>query len=259
MIKGMKNVSVKLLAVLIMALIYGPAMSQYKVSMSSGILSFEEINEVSVEGYEGSEVIFETGGNYKIPERAKGLKPLNAMGLTDNTGIGLATKKEGNTLTVYQVTRNNDAKYTVKVPKGIMVKYNNSSIHGDDFMAKNISNEMDIKTYGGDIHLMDITGPVTANSVHGDIDVRFSDLNQKLPSSVASVHGDVDVAFPSSAKANMSIGTNWGEVYSDLDIDVESKDGMKVYGAKKIDGKIGGGGVGISITSTHGNVYLRKR
>lgn len=235
------------------------AQQTHKIAQNDGVIAFEEINSISVEAYDGNEIILEPSSSYKIPERAKGLKPINAMGLTDNTGIGLSTKKEGNTTFVYQVARNQDAKYTVKVPKGVMVKYKNSSIHGDDFYAKNIITEMEIKTHGGDIKLSNITGPVTANTVHGNIELSFTNLNQKLPSSIASVHGDVDVAFPSAAKAALSIGTNWGEVYSDLDLEVENQDGMKVYGAKKIKGTLNGGGVNISVSSTHGNVYLRKQ
>jgi len=256
----MKKMTIKALGLLLIVMANLPAAAQqHKIAMSTGIVEFSEINEVHVEGYDGNEIIIEPSDNYKLPERAKGLKPINALGLTDNTGIGLSTTKEGNTLKVYQVTRNNDAKYTVKVPKGVMVKYHNSSIHGSDFYAKNISNELEVKTHGGDIRLVEVTGPLTASAVHGDIDVTFGNLNQKLPSSIASVHGDVDVAFPTDAKSNLSIATNWGEVYSDLDITVETKDGMKMYGAKKINGALNGGGVAMSVSSTHGNVYLRKR
>ncbi|MCG8387819.1 MAG: DUF4097 domain-containing protein [Cytophagales bacterium] len=234
--------------------------AQHKIAMSSGIIEFKELMEVEVQGYDGNEVILETSGNYKIPERAKGLRPVNGLGLVDNTGIGLAVKEEAKGhQVVYQVSRNSDAKYLAKVPKGVVVKYVNSSIHGDDFRARNISNEIEVKTHGGDIKLTDVTGPLSANSVHGDIEVVFTSVTQKLPSSIASVHGDVDVAIPTATKADLSIATTWGEVYSDLDIKVETSNGMKVYGAKRINGKLNSGGVGMSVSSTHGNVYLRKK
>ncbi len=237
-----------------------PGQAQHKIAMSSGILEFKELMELEVEGYDGNEVILETADNYRIPERAKGLRPVNGMGLVDNTGIGLAVQEEsGDYRVVYQVARNSDAKYKVRVPKGVKLKYVNSSIHGDDFYAKNISTEIEVKTHGGDIRLTDVTGPVAANSVHGDIDVIFTSVTQELPSSIASVHGDVDIAVPASTNANLTIKTSWGEVYSDMDIKVDSPDGMRVYGAKKINGKLNSGGVALSISSTHGNVYLRKK
>ena len=234
--------------------------AQHKIAMSSGIIEFKELMEVEVEGYDGNEVILEFSGNYKIPERAKGLRPVNALGLVDNTGIGLAVQEEAQgRQVIYQVSRNSDAKYRAKVPKGVVVKYVNSSVHGDDFHARNISNEIEVKTHGGDIRLTDVTGPISVNSVHGDIEVIFTSVTQELPSSIASVHGDVDVAVPSATNANLSIATSWGEVYSDLEIKVETSNGMKAYGAKKINGKLNNGGVGMSVSSTHGNVYLRKK
>jgi len=257
----MKKLTIKTLvafALLVSSMAYG---QEHKIAMSSGVLSFEEINQVTVTAYDGNEVIIKTAGNYKIPERAKGLKPINALGLTDNTGIGLSTKKDGNATIVRQVaSKNRDAHYMVQVPKGVMVSYKNSSIHGDDFKAVGVSNELEVSTHGGDIKFVDVTGPITANTVHGDIEVSFSNLNQELPSSFAAVHGDVDIALPQGAKSDLSIATNWGEVYSDLDIDVAANgNGMKSYGSNKINGTVGGGGVKMSVSSTHGNVYLRKR
>ncbi|MEM6524256.1 MAG: DUF4097 family beta strand repeat-containing protein [Bacteroidota bacterium] len=250
----------KTVLIILAAFVTLPGFAQHKITMSSGVIEFREIMEIEVEGYDGNEVILGTSSDYKIPERAKGLRPVNGMGLKDNTGVGLAVEDESSDhKVIYQVSRNSDAKYKVKVPKGVIVKYINSSIHGEDFLAKNISNEIEVKTHGGNIKLQDVTGPLSANSVHGDIEVTFTSVNQKLPVSVASVHGDVDVAVPGGTDADLSIKTSWGEVYSDLDIKVERHDGMKVYGAKKIEGKLNAGGVDMAISSTHGNVYLRKK
>lgn len=247
------------LTLILVVLVSLPGLTQHKIAMNSGIIEFREIMDLEVEGYNGKEVILETASDYKIPERAKGLRPVNGLGLKDNTGVGLAVQDESSDhKVVYQVSRNSDAKYKVRVPEGVLVKYTNSSIHGDDFLARNISSEIDVKTHGGDIRLHNVTGPLSANSVHGDIEVIFTSVDQKLPISVASVHGDVDVAVPGGTNADLRIRTSWGEVYSDLDIKVERQDGMKVYGAKNIEGKLNSGGVAMAVSSTHGNVYLRK-
>lgn len=235
------------------------AQLQHKIDMKSGILEFSELMEVYVEGYDGNEVIMKAGNGFKIPERAKGLRPINGMGLIDNTGIGLAVKNEGGVTVVQQVARNSDAKYMVKVPKGVKIRYKNSSIHGDDFYAKNIGSEIEVKTHGGSIRLEGVTGPVSASSVHGDIDVVFSNLNSDLPSSIVTTHGDLDISINKNTKADLTISTQWGEVYSDLDIKIPSPTDLKVYGAKRIIGNINGGGVGLTLSSTHGNVYLRGK
>ena len=252
----MKKLMMTALALVVLS---GTAFSQYKKAMKSGTLNILEVNDVTVEGYEGSELIIETNKHFKIPERAKGLKPLNGMGLTDNTDIGLAVTEEGDMLIVQQVSRNQDAQYVIKVPKGVMVRYTNSSIHGDDFRASDIANEMEVQTNGGDIKLINVTGPVSLSSVHGDIEVIFEKLAEKLPSSIASVHGDVDVSLAASTNANMKIKTTWGEVYTDMDIKVNQTSDMKVYGAKSINGTLNAGGVNLAVSSTHGSVYLRKK
>mgnify|MGYP001795160904 CR=1 FL=1 len=250
----------KSLMVLLMVSVTTIGFTQHKIAMSSGVIEFHELMNVEVEGYNGNEIILETASSYKIPERAKGLRPVNSLGMKDNTGVGLAVKNESKDyLIVYQISSNSDAKYKAKVPKGVIVKYVNSSIHGDLFRASNIATELDVKTHGGDIKLENVTGPLSANSVHGNIEVIFTSINQKLPVSVASVHGDVDVAVPGGTNADLSIKTSWGEVYSDLDIEVEKHDGMTEYGAKEIYGKLNSGGVDMAISSTHGNVYLRKK
>ena len=237
-----------------------PGLAQHKIAMNSGVLEFREIKDLILEGHQGNEVIFETTGEYKIPERAKGLRPISGSGIADNTGIGLAVKEEASGhQVVYQVARNTKTKYVVKVPRGITVKYVNSSVHAHDFYAKNVSGELEVKTQHADIKLVDVTGPVALNSVHGDVDIVFASVNTELPSSIAVVHGDVYVAIPASTGADLSLSCAWGEIYSDLDLKVDSPEGMKVYGSKNIKGKLNGGGVAMSISSTHGNIYLRKK
>ncbi|TRX56195.1 DUF4097 domain-containing protein [Fulvivirga sp. M361] len=256
----MKNQIKTLVTLLLLNLYVVQVWSQDKFSISSGTVEFNEIMAISVEGYDGNEVVFGVDGGYKVPDRAKGLKPVNGLGLSDNTGVGLAVKKEANDYyVIYQVSRNTDTRYKVKVPKGVKVKYVNSSIHGKSFKAFNIPTEIEAKSHGGDIYLSGITGPLTVSSVHGNIDVIFNSLTNKLPSSVASVHGEVDITVPAATNADLSIHTNWGDVYSDLEIKVDNPEQMKAYSAKKIRGKLGSGGAALEVSSTHGNVYLRKK
>ena len=55
------------------------------------------------------------------------------------------------------------------------------------------------------------------------------------------------------------MSSNWGELYTDMDIAIdEGEDGMKEY-SSKVSGKINGGGVEVDLSSAHGNVYLRKK
>ena len=67
---------------------------EHKISKSSGTLVLAGLNEVTVEAYNGSEIIFTTD-NYdeEVDERAAGLKLVNSLGLNDNTGLGLSVQE----------------------------------------------------------------------------------------------------------------------------------------------------------------------
>ena len=105
-----------------------------------------------------------------------------------------------------------------------------------------------------------MTGPMTISTVHGDIEGDFVSINQDNPISMFSTHGDIDLAIPSNSKAQLSLSTGWGEIYSDLDIEVNtSNSSMKRYGNNKVNGTINGGGVNMNIASTHGSIYLREK
>ena len=61
-------------------------------------------------------------------------------------------------------------------------------------------------------------------------------------------------------KANFRVSTGWGEIYSNLDIEIERDEGnMKRYGTNKVVGKLNGGGVSFEVKSSHGSIYLRKK
>ncbi|UII29175.1 DUF4097 family beta strand repeat-containing protein [Fulvivirga maritima] len=258
----MKKRSIQFTGLVVMLLAVVPALGQsFKMPMTSGILYFNEVNDVQVQSYSGKEVIIETNQEYEIPEKAKGLKPLNGLGLTDNTGIGLAVKDdEQGQKVVYQILKNSNVGYKVKVPNGVNVKFSNSSMFGKDFIATDFTGELEVKSSGGKVALNNVSGPIIISTVHGDVEVVFADdMNKELPSSINSAHGDVDVSFSKSANVDLQVVVNWGEVYSGVDVKVDDLGKLNTAGEKKIIGKLGNGGVALSLSSVHGNVYLREK
>jgi DUF4097 and DUF4098 domain-containing protein YvlB len=100
---------------------------------------------------------------------------------------------------------------------------------------------------------------MTIKTVHGDIDASLSP-NIKNPVSIVSVHGHVDVAFPTTIKANLKLGTVYGEIFVDPDFKLEiEKSGNMIKYSDNVSGKLNGGGLDINLSSTHNNVYLRKK
>ena len=236
-------------------------LQEYKLNMTSGRLIVKEVNKVEFVGHSGSEVIFQSSaGKKEDSERAEGLKLINGSGLEDNTGLGLSVVKEGDNNVVQQLSSRKSRSYIVKVPKGVTIVYEHSSAHGDDVVFKNILGEIESTTNHSDVALENVTGPITINTVHGDIDGGFTNINQANPISIVSSHGDIDLSIPDNTKANLKVDTSWGEIYSDLNIDIAIEEGeMKSYGGNNVVGTLNGGGVSFQVKSTHGSIYLRKK
>ena len=110
------------------------------------------------------------------------------------------------------------------------------------------------------ISLQDVTGPITAHSSTGAIEVDFSSVNQSSPITLNSSTGVVDVSLPANTKANLELSSTMGTIYTDFDLQKPAKDGMKVVGStRKIESKLNSGGVKIVMRSSTGNIYLRKK
>jgi hypothetical protein len=100
---------------------------------------------------------------------------------------------------------------------------------------------------------------MTVKTVHGDIDAQLS-ATLKSPVSIVSVHGHVDVALPLATKANLKLGTAYGEIFVDPDFKIEiERSGNMIKYSDNVAGKINGGGLDITLSSSHNNVYLRKK
>jgi hypothetical protein len=251
----------RILTIVLGVMMIGAVKAQeFKVAKSTGTLEIREVNNVSIEGHSGSEIIFTSRDHDRDKDgRAKGLRAISSMGLEDNTGIGLSVLEKGNVIEVQQLKKMDGPEILIKVPKGVKVSYSHSNPHGDEIEIKNFEGEIEISTVHNGVVLTNTTGPMEIKTVHGDIDASLG-ANLKSPVTIVSVHGHVDVALPVAIKANLRMGTTWGEILVDPDfkIDIDRAGDMIKY-SDKVNGKINGGGIDIELASTHNNVYLRKR
>ncbi len=216
-------------------------------------------SKMEVVGHNSDEVIIEAS-NYDVPERAEGLRSLFSE-VEDNTELGLAVIKEKNILKIVQASRRG-GEYTIKVPKNVAIVYHESSPHGGKFELSDTAGEIDLELHHASATLTNITGPINANTVHGHIDIKFAELNQAKSSSIKSVHGPVDITLPGNTKADLELEANHGEIYTDFAISRpnDSKNGLtKIAGGNTIKGKTNNGGVGMSVSAVHSDIFIRKQ
>lgn len=252
----------KIMTTIILASIIAGSLyaQEYKVAKSSGRIEIKEVNDVIVEGYSGNEIVFTSrSGKRDKDERAVGLRAVSNNGLEDNTGLGISVLDKAGVVEVQQLKKTNGPEITIKVPKGMVVSYSHSSPYGSEVEFKNIEGEIEVSTLHNGVKLDNVTGPMTVKTIHGDIDASIG-ANIKSPVSIVSIHGHVDVAIPVNTKADLKLGTVYGEIFVDPDFKIEiERSGNMVKYSDNVAGKINGGGLDINLSSTHNNVYLRKK
>ena len=254
----MKN---KVGIVLAMMVLIGSSLraQEYKVQKSAGRLELN-IGRVTVEGHNGNEIIFSSMDHKRDKDqRSEGLRPINSLGLEDNTGLGINVKEEGNVVSVRQLKKMNSPDIKVLVPKGMIVSFSYESQYGGEVKFKNMSNEIEVSAQYNSIELENVTGPLTVKTIYGHVEASL-DANMKDPISIVSIYGYVDVAIPATTKANLKMSTSYGEILADpaFKIDVDREGNMISY-SDKISGKINGGGINIDLSCNYGKVYLRKK
>jgi hypothetical protein len=251
-----KNIAIFVLGLFLSGAVLG---QEYKVQKSTGRLEIREVNNVTIEGTSGNEIVFTSRShNRDDDDRAKGLRSISSMGLEDNTGLGLSVVDKGGVIEVQQLKRTDGPDVVIKVPKGVSVYLSHTSPYGDNVEIKNFEGDLEVSMVHNSIDLINTTGNIKIKTVHGDIDASLNSPTNAL--SLMSVHGHVDVALPATTKANLRMGTSWGEILVDPDFKIEiDRTGDFVKYSDKVNGKLNGGGINIELASTHDNVYLRKK
>lgn len=200
----------------------------------------------------------------KAPEKAKGLKQINANG-EDNTGIGLEVNKTGEEISFHCIDHNGSGStYQFSIPKGMSVKIDNNSpfVRGDVFV-NGFSGDLEINTMNQDITMKNVTGPLTIKTMNGNINTVFKEVNQTAPVTITSMNSELDISLPANTPADISLSSMTGKIFSDFDIDFNQKEkenGLHyIGGGSQLKGKINGGGVKIMLKSMNDNIYLRKK
>jgi len=194
----------------------------------------------------------------KVSEKAKGLKLVGSGG-TDNTGTGFYVTKEGSELIVKNIRKRENEGATLYLPAHTNITVKGSGIYSHITIA-GFTGEIEATTdVVGGIKITEVTGPITANSSTGNIEVIFAKLKQSSPISITSATGNVDVSLPGNTPADVSLSSTMGEIYTNFDLSIPDKDGLKAVSSQKVQGVINNGGVKIQLNSATGNIYLRKQ
>lgn len=214
-------------------------------------------SDVTVEGYDGDELVIRGAGDYEAPPAgANGLRAVYSGG-TDNTRLGLAVSQlADNTIRVAHASRSG-GHYTVRLPRQTDVLFAQDSWGGsDDLAMRDLAGRIEVSLKSGDIRLLNVSGPVVANTISGDILVKFG-ATPTQPSAISSVSGDVDVTLPAPARISLSMRSISGEIYTDFDLSLGGN-GLRHVGGQTVEGRANGGGAALSLKTISGDIFVRK-
>ncbi len=217
-----------------------------------------DVKEVTVEAKaRGGEESHGGGG------RAEGMKRIPM------TSTGLNIEAENNNVRVSTDSYQRTIDLIITVPTHTSVSLH--TVNDGNIVVTGVDGELDINDVNGEVDLKNIGGSVVAHALNGHVVATFNRIDPTKPMAFSSLNGDIDVTFPSDLKANVSLRTDNGDVYSDFDVKVQpaapqqtveddrGKGGKyRVKIDKNVRGTINGGGQEIQFKNFNGNIYIRK-
>lgn len=221
-------------------------------------------DEITVRSHDQQQVIINYSGDGIREEDSEPMK--NGMKRISGGGMGLEVVEDNNEVEISTGPfPTNDLEMTVLVPRNFSIKL--STVQGD-VKVFGVEGELEISAVNGDIELGDISGTVLVNSVNGDMNVDFNEVTPGSPMSFTGVNGDMEIAFPADARFTAKMKTEWGDVYTNFDMDIDregsrsesdSEEGFKIAINKWIIGKVNGGGPEFLFKTLHGDISIRKK
>ncbi|MGZ7098969.1 MAG: DUF4097 family beta strand repeat-containing protein [Candidatus Angelobacter sp.] len=222
---------------------------------------------ITVKGADVKEVVVEARarGNEESHSggRAEGMKRIPM------TSTGLNIEAENNNVRVSTDSYQRTIDLTITVPTHTSVSLH--TVNDGNIFVSGVDGELDINDVNGEVDLKNIGGSVVAHALNGHVIATFNRIDPQKPMAFSSLNGDIDVTFPADLKANVSLRTDNGDVYSDFDVKVQptapqqtvednrGKGGKyKVKIDKNVRGTINGGGQEIQFKNFNGNIYIRK-
>jgi DUF4097 and DUF4098 domain-containing protein YvlB len=219
---------------------------------------------ITVKAYEGKEVVVEARvRNRENTHNEGGPKRLTI------SSTGLSVEEENNEVNINTDSYMHPIDVTVSVPVHTSLKLR--AVNDGDIVVTGVDGELDVDDINGSVTLNNIAGSAVAHALNGHLYATFTKVDPQKAMAFSSLNGDVDVTFPSDLKANVSIRSDQGDVFSDFDIQLKAASSQPVvedgrgHGGKyrvKIDktihGTINGGGPEIQFRNFQGKIYIRK-
>jgi Toastrack DUF4097 len=117
----------------------------------------------------------------------------------------------------------------------------------------NVQGPLTTHSTNGGIEVRDASGSLSAETTNGAIVVELKSLDPEGEVSAQTTNGSVRVYLPGAVKADLSAETTNGRVYVSFPVS-----GKEIMTTKSVRGTINGGGAEISLSTTNGDISVRR-
>jgi Toastrack DUF4097 len=222
---------------------------------------------ITVKTHEGQEVIIEARAGRRrrpAPAESAGLRRI------DTGTAGLIVEEENNVMSVGTNWFSfNSADITIQVPARTNLSL--KTLNGGNILVDGVEGEIEVTNLNGGVTLNNVAGSVVAHSMNGKVVAALRQVTENKPMAFTSMNGSIDVTLPASAKANLKMRTDNGEVYSDFEIERKASPPLPLIsgprnrnGRQRLEigtnmyGAINSGGPDFDLRTFNGNIYIRK-
>ncbi|MEM6684168.1 MAG: hypothetical protein AAF617_00120 [Bacteroidota bacterium] len=215
-------------------------------------------------------------------DREKGLKPLGTKSAdpADNLYLDITEKSGELIIRDYSLNNSNknnvgiassfvmrNNKYELLIPNSLKLSWNAENCtkkNSNTFYVRTNSNpwklvdfegEVEISTSYDSINLINVSGPVIANTIGGNIKVVFEKIMPSKLYSLVSNDGYIDVTLPENA--NVKVDASGYRILSNIDFKIITDTLTETF--KNMQLQLNSGRTKMKIDAGSGSVYLRKR
>lgn len=114
-----------------------------------------------------------------------------------------------------------------------------------------------VKTEYGGIEAVNVGGLVEARAKYGDVEAIFTTTSPRSDLDLYSNYGAVDLTVPFGSGFNLDLTTEYGELLTDIEINVDPEASTEKEFYQQVIGSVNGGGGKVTCKTPYGNVYLR--
>lgn len=223
--------------------------------------------DISVEGYEGNEVVIVADAPIRDADEGEPPRP-DGLRRIQSSSVGLTVEENDNVVSVRMDFSPKNADLEIRVPRRTSVKA--SLVNGGDVEIDSVTGEHELSNVNGDVIATDVSGSAVINATNGDVRATFTAVDAMKAMSFTSFNGDVDVTLPGNLAADLIVGSQQGDVFTDFDVVAQTDPpnvqqragptgGRQVRVSHQTRYAIGGGGSEIRLTTFNGDVMIRKR